>query len=110
MQMALLNSLYGDSGGGFGQRTVTLASSSVTMKPSPAPKPRKSSKRTSAKCAACGEVRSHAPQQSVTATAVIDRPLTRTRLRMLFLCVMRPLLLLGRPNTNTRGFVLPCPL
>ena len=38
------------------------------------------------------------------------RPLTRVRMRMLFVCVMRPLLLLCHPNNITRGSVLPCPL
>lgn len=54
-QMALLNSLYGDPAGGFGTRTVTLGSSAVTLKPSPMPKAKKSSKRSSARCTACGE-------------------------------------------------------
>ena len=58
LQMALLNALYGDPAGGFGVRTVTVSSSAVTLQPSPLPKPKKSGKRTSARCAACGEVRS----------------------------------------------------
>ena len=62
LQMALLNSLYGDPAGGFGVRTVTVSSSAVTLMPSPTPKPKKSGKRTSAKCTACGEVSS--PMQS----------------------------------------------
>ena len=56
--MALLNALYGDPAGGFGVRTVTVSSSAVTLQPSPQQKPKKSSKRTSARCTACGEVRS----------------------------------------------------
>ena len=54
--MALLNSLYGDPAGGFGVRTVTVSSNAVTLQPSPMPRPKKSGKRTSAKCTACGEV------------------------------------------------------
>lgn len=57
LQMALLNALYGDPAGGFGVRTVTVSSSAVTLQPSPLPKPKKSGKRTSARCTACGEVR-----------------------------------------------------
>ena len=56
LQMALLNALYGDPTGGFGVRTVTVSSSAVTLQPSPLPKPKKSGKRTSARCTACGEV------------------------------------------------------
>ena len=56
--MALLNMLYGDPAGGFGRRTVKLGSAVVTLNPSPMPKAKKSGKRTSARCAACGEVSS----------------------------------------------------
>lgn len=56
--MALLNMLYGDPAGGFGRREVKLGSAVVTLNPSPMPKAKKSGKRTSARCAACGEVSS----------------------------------------------------
>ena len=56
MQMALLNMLYGDPAGGFGRRTVKLGSAVVMLNPSPMPKVKKTGKRTSARCTACGEV------------------------------------------------------
>ena len=58
MQMALLNMLYGDPAGGFGRRIVKLGSAVVTLNPSPMPKAKKSGRRTSARCTACGEVSS----------------------------------------------------